>query len=51
MRRPEVPIMPYSRNEMPPMTGPGMVWMSAASGPTNEQMMESTAAPPITRTE
>ena len=43
--------MPYSRKEMPPMTGPGMVWMRAASGPTNEQMMEMTAAPPMTRTE
>ena len=43
--------MPYSRNEIPPMTGPGIVWIRAASGPTNEQMMLSTAAPPITRTE
>ena len=43
IRRPEVPIMPYSRNEIPPMTGPGIVWISAASGPTNEQMMLSTA--------
>ena len=34
--------MPYSRKEMPLMTGPGMVWMRAASGPTNEQMMEMT---------
>lgn len=39
-----------SRNEIPPITGPGIVCISAESFPTNEQMMESTAAPPITRT-
>jgi hypothetical protein len=47
---PDAPIMPYSRKEMPPITGPGTVWISMDSFPTTEQRMESTAAPAITRT-
>ena len=50
IRRPEVPIMPYSRKEIPPITGPGMVPMRAVSLPMKAQQMESTAAPPMTRT-
>ena len=42
--------MPYSRKEMPPMTGPGMVWIRADSFPMKEQMIERTAAPAMTRT-
>ena len=42
--------MPYSRKEIPPITGPGMVLISAASFPRKEQQMDSTAAPPITCT-
>ncbi len=34
----------------PPITGPGMVLIRAASLPRKEQQIESTAAPPITCT-
>ena len=33
---------------MPPMTGPGIVWIKVESFPTKEQIMERTAAPAIT---
>ena len=50
IRRPDAPIIPYKRNEIPPITGPGIVWIIIDNFPTNEQIIDRTAAPPITRT-
>ena len=47
---PEAPIIPYKRNEIPPITGPGIVWIIIDNFPTNEQIIDRTAAPLITRT-
>ena len=42
--------MPYSRKEIPPMTGPGMEEINAENLPIKAHTTESTAAPPITHT-
>ena len=42
--------MPYRRNEIPPITGPGIVWIIIDNFPTNEHIIDNIAAPPITRT-
>ena len=39
---------PYSRKEIPPITGSGIVLIRAASLPRKEQQIERTAAPPMT---
>lgn len=44
-------MRPKSSSETPPMTGVGMLWMSAASLPRQESRMAKTAAPPMTQVE
>lgn len=48
-RIPEAPITPYNSRDTPPMTGSGMIWIAAASLPTQESRMAKIAAPPITQ--
>ena len=48
---PEAAMTPKSNMETPPMTGVGMLWMSAASLPRQESRMAKIAAPPMTHVE
>ena len=48
---PEAAMTPKSSMETPPMTGVGMLWMSAASLPRHESATAKTAAPPMTHVE
>lgn len=48
---PEAAMTPKSSMETPPMTGVGMLWISAASLPRHESRMAKTAAPPMTQVE
>ena len=47
---PEAAIMPYSRKLIPPITGPGIVFIKALTLPKNARKIENTAAPQITHT-
>ena len=45
----EAAITPKSSSETPPITGNGIIWIAAASLPTQESRIAKIAAPPITQ--
>ena len=50
VRKPLEAIKPYNNMEIPPITGPGNVWIIAPNFCMKERITAKTAAPPITHT-